>query len=362
MGDRMSKCINLYGFSWRTLSFAAIWAKSRVKKRAKNVNKALSVTIAAVCVGLIGCASSPPEDMPGGLRQTTTDQANAPIPGYEPPESLEEALRRGDTARQSGNVELAILEYTQGLELSEDPSPLYKRLAVVNYELGNATPAAYAARKTLEFSPDNAIAHQILGNLYLNQKRYQEARSHFEIALKSTEPFVIEGKPIPTLDNPEIRNESLYARFSALTGLGVLDDLDRNFDAAEQNHLAAIKLQPRSALALNNHGYSLYLRARYKQALQRYQSAIQIDPRFELAWRNIGLLLLKQDKLSESEDAFLQVLEPHEAYNDLGYLLMLNGRFDDARLYFEKSIDSVNYYYEPAYKNLEVLQRKESRK
>lgn len=309
----------------------------------------------------IGCASQPPTQ--NDLQSDEKQEAllNSPIPGYQAPETLEEAIRRGDAAKQSGDAERAIFEYTQGLELSDDPSQLYTRLAIVNHELGNTTPAGYAARKALEFSPENATAHQILGHLFLNQKYYAEARNHFNTAIDSSDKFIKNGVPDTETTTPEALNEGLHARFSALTGLGVLNDLEQNFEAAEEKHLAAIALRPRSALARNNYGYSLYLQEQYDKAMQQYQLALKARPKHKLVWRNIGLLLLKQDRINEAEEAFLQVLAPNEAYNDLGYLLMVAGRLDEARMYFEKAIESVNYYYEPAYKNLEVLERRASR-
>jgi Tfp pilus assembly protein PilF len=294
-----------------------------------------------------------------GLPTTLNAQSpDSPIPGYEAPKSLDEAVRRGDAARQAGDGQRAIFEYTQGLELGGDTSTLYARLTAVNYELGHSVPASYAAQKTLTLKPDDPTAHEILGQLFLQKKNYEQSAAHFNATLEATKNLIIDGIPVLDAKPPERVRAGLAARFKAHLGLALIYDLQLKFAEAKSQYAAALALNPRSVQAINNYGYSLYLQEEYTGAMQQYQRALKIEASSEAVWRNIGLLMFRQNKIHEAEDALLRVLEPYEAYNDLGYLLMLSNRFSEARTYFEKAINSVNYYYEPAYKNLDLLERK----
>lgn len=68
------------------------------------------------------------------------------------------------------------------------------------------------------------------------------------------------------------------ARDEAWSSLGVVMDLQGDFDRAEWAYGRAMALKPRNASYQNNLGYSLILRGKYERALTILRAAHQLDP------------------------------------------------------------------------------------
>ena len=83
-----------------------------------------------------------------------------------------------------------------------------------------------------------------------------------------------------------------------------------------------------------------------KQAIQLFTGLTRDYPDFAASFTNLGLLYLKQEKLTEAEHAFNQAItiNPADAvaYNHLGVVLRQRGQFNEARQAYENASAHLN--------------------
>ena len=74
-----------------------------------------------------------------------------------------------------------------------------------------------------------------------------------------------------------------------------------------------------------------------------------------------GFTALPGGKYEDAFDAFRNVLDTPQAYNDIGYLCMLDGYYDVAEHYYQKAIKTSPSYYLKAHENIDRLERQRER-
>lgn len=112
---------------------------------------------------------------------------------------------------------------------------------------------------------------------------------------------------------------------------------------------------------MNNLGYSKYLAGDRVGAFQLFERALEIDPKFERAWLNMALVHARNGDTDAAFEAFRQTLDEASAYNDLGYIYMLDGRFDEAQQFFQEAISASPTYHALAHANLNQLRALQSK-
>jgi tetratricopeptide (TPR) repeat protein len=69
-------------------------------------------------------------------------------------------------------------------------------------------------------------------------------------------------------------------------GRAALYRTQKEFDKALADYSAIIKLDPQSALAFNNRGYTRMDKGEVDKAIADYTEAIRLDPKYVLAYQN----------------------------------------------------------------------------
>ena len=94
------------------------------------------------------------------------------------------------------------------------------------------------------------------------------------------------------------------------------------------------------------------------KAMQLFIGLTQEYPNFSASFTNLGLLYLKQEKLTEAEHAFKQAItiNPTDsvAYNHLGVVFRQRGQFEQARQAYENAL-RIKPGYASAHLNLGIL-------
>jgi Flp pilus assembly protein TadD len=94
------------------------------------------------------------------------------------------------------------------------------------------------------------------------------------------------------------------------------------------------------------------------KAIQLFTGLTQEYPNFSASFTNLGLLYLKQEKLTEAEHAFKQAItiNPADAvaYNHLGVVFRQRGQFEQARQAYENAL-RIKPGYASAHLNLGIL-------
>lgn len=247
--------------------------------------------------------------------------------------SVEEVMQRGDELRAKGNKDEALLAYLQGHKLAPNNASVLLRLGRLHRDRQELELAEQALRWVLELQPNGAEARVALGLVKLDQRDRSSAEQLLEEALR--------------LD-PD--------RWAAHDGLGVLADLRGDHGVALVHYEAALKINP-APIVLNNLGYSHYLAGDLERARSLFQQALSTDPSFQRAQYNLALVTAKLGLYQEALALFGRLMEPDAAYNNLGYLCMMEGKYDEAEEFFRKAIEISPTYNVTANDNLKALQR-----
>lgn len=248
------------------------------------------------------------------------------------------AIERGDSALRRGNTDQALYEYVTALATDgENPETLYK-VGHIHEQQGNLVLAESAFRLSLKYDKRHAAALEGLGMVQFKNQQYDEAHQSLTAAVQSD-----------------------TSRWRAHNGLGLVADQRKDFKAAIAHYQAALKIQPESPMLLNNLGYSTYLSGDWDGAEQLFRRAIQQDPNYEKAYLNLGLIQARSGDEESALKTFQRVTDEPSAYNNLGYIYMLNDRYHEAENNFQRAISLSPEYFELAHQNLAQLKSLQNR-
>jgi Tfp pilus assembly protein PilF len=104
----------------------------------------------------------------------------------------------------------------------------------------------------------------------------------------------------------------------------------------------ALQVNPRSALAHNNMGFTFAEQGRLDEAIAHYQQALQVRPDFAYTHNNFGLALAHQGHLEAAIAAYTQAIrlrpEYVNAHNNLGLALVRQGQPGEAMEHFTQAL------------------------
>jgi protein O-GlcNAc transferase len=204
------------------------------------------------------------------------------------------------------------------LEQYPDSGLLWKVLGAALQAQGKD--ALAALRRTTELLPDDADAHNNLGNLLRNLKQPEEAAASCRLALSIKPDFA----------------EAHSNLGNALKDLGQLDD-------AVACYRVALQIKPGYAIAHFNLGNVLRDLEQFGDAVASYRHAVSTDPNFFQAHSNLGNVLLRN--LGQLDDALSSYgraveLQPNlaVAHSNLGNALKEAARLDEAIACFRRAV------------------------
>jgi len=257
---------------------------------------------------------------------------------------------------------------------------------LINYgralrEVGRLDEAVAAYKRALAVPPepwregkDHYIAYNNLGNVYVDQKRYQEALESFhqaaqirpdsptvlynlgktyekmgawEEAVKAYKKILSTQHSFPHLLFPDILfklSEIYYAH----------GQLARSEDCLQQ----AIRMKPDFAEAYLNLADIHLARGEHGQAVRLYDRVVSLRPGFAEAYYNKGNALVGLNRLDEAEKNYRKAirLKPGVSsfYNNLGNILMMKKAYNKAKEAYQTAL-SYNSNFAPAHLNLGII-------
>lgn len=222
-----------------------------------------------------------------------------------------------------------LLAYVQRLELNPEDTDALLQIGTIHEKRGNLDLAQKAYSMALRQQPELTEIQERLGLVLLRLRKWDEARQHLSLV-----------------------SEKKQARWQTLNAMGLLEDRDSRHKNAQSYFKSALLLAPGNPIILNNLGYSFYLDGKLGEALASLEGAIAASPQMEQAWLNRGLVQAHQGLYDLALESFRHVLEPADAHNNLGYILMSMGREEMAREQLERAIDLSPEYHRLANENL----------
>lgn len=261
----------------------------------------------------------------------------------------EEAIAEGDKQVRIAEFDKALYMYIQAMELDPKNATAMYKIGNIHLQRGGIQKATLAFSNVLENDADHVGANEAVGVILLKENRYSDAQKHFMRAVD------MDLKRLGAAADSNHTDKSSPAQ--AYDGLGILADLKGDHVLAQQYYRTALQVRPRSAITLNNLGYSYYLTKSWRDAEIAYKKALKISQDYAQSWRNLGLLYARQGNYMSSITAFERVMESAQAHNDVGYICLLEGKYDKAEYFFEKAISLSPMFYERADDNLRLTRR-----
>jgi Flp pilus assembly protein TadD len=255
-------------------------------------------------------------------------------------------------AEEEGQLDQALLLYVKSLDIRADDAKILYNIGNIHHQLGSNKLARRAFNQSLTLDGDNIATLTKLGILSLASKDVVQARHYIEKAVHLDQARLVSQ---PKAEQSAYHLPDADSLLESYNALGVLKDLQGEHLSAQSLFKLCLLLH-KSANTLNNLGYSFYLTGNYILAEEYFKKAIDINPKCERAWSNLGLIYVRNGQYNRAFQTLKQVMSDADAYNDIGYLLMLEGRHQEAEYFLQHAIEASPVYFEKAYSNLEYVQ------
>ena len=242
------------------------------------------------------------------------------------------AMKRADQFLQQGNKDEALYYYVKALEFDHKNKDALEKIGEIHAGKGNYEPARVAYQLALKLDPKNATALEGLGLIQLNTGSQAEAKQSLTAAVAI---------------DPNL--------WRARNGLGLIADKNGDYLHASQYYESALKTKPKMPMLMNNLGYSHYLSGDWQGAMQMFAAVSRLDAKYDPAWLNLGLVHARLGNEAAALQAFRHVLNEADAYNNLGYIYMMDKKTPPAYQCFEKAISLSPTYHTLANENLKRL-------
>jgi tetratricopeptide (TPR) repeat protein len=226
-------------------------------------------------------------------------------------------------------------------ELKQDYlSTAYTGMGVIAEQASNYPVAKEMFKGALQAKADNISAQEGLALVTLNEGKIAEARQSLNDIMDKT---------------------SEAPRWRTLNALGVISDLEGKYDEAFDYYKKSEAAGGAKEQALNNQAYSKLMSGEKETALKIFSGALRQYPNSERLNSNYALTLARMGDYDKARKAWAKVLEKEEAWNNTGYVAMLNGDLKVAREHLEKALEVAPRFYEAAESNLEKLKTLEEK-
>ena len=287
---------------------------------------------------IIGCAKNSTDiknsDIKSPVRITPGKNSyNLPektTPLKELPEmNAEDYERSGDANLNSGNLQMAMVQYQKSLRQSPGNSGIHYKIGLLFLAAHMNEDAEKEFQELIKKEPNNALAHEGLGLALISMEKNDEAEK--------------------TLNKAVTLNPGLWRSHNSL---GIVYDLKKDYKKAVPAYEKAISLKADNALLYNNLGLSYSLSGDYERSIINFKKALRITPVPSKVYNNFGLALAMSGRYAEALEAFKKGGNEAQAYNNLGCAYLLNGEDEKASRAFDTAIKINPTFYEKANDNM----------
>jgi len=231
-------------------------------------------------------------------------------------------LNQALEALRNSSSEMAELYLKEALILESNNPDTLRLLGVVAAQRAEYEKAIEFLSRTIEVSPEYAVAHSNLGNVYTRLRQFDKALSAYEQAA------CLDPQDAETWSN---------------TGI-VFFELKR-YEEAIALYDKALALDPHYAEALCNKGNALDELKRYEEAIACYESALSINPNIDWApgvWMNLKLKISSWENLESNIQVLLAKVAAGERVSNPFPLLLMS---DDLTLHCQASAIFSRYQF-----------------
>ncbi len=205
--------------------------------------------------------------------------ANEAPPVSEEQLSAQTWFERGYVFQSDDNFDEALRCYSEAIRLDPQLNAAHNNLGVLLKDLKRYEEAEATYRKAIELNPDDATAYSNLGILLKNLKRYEEAEAAYRKAIQLK----------PSFDSFHINLGQLYLeQGKEQKAIHVLTE--------------AIQINPESARCFRQRGLIYQTNGNLESALEDYRKAIELQADYGIVRMSLFGLLKKMGKDEEARE------------------------------------------------------------
>ncbi|MGB2807685.1 MAG: tetratricopeptide repeat protein [Sedimentisphaerales bacterium] len=291
----------------------------------------------------------------------------------------------GWVAFTKGDYEEAISCWRRAMKIDAGLPGLRSSIAFSLMAVGRYTEAIEQLENNVEIFPKSVYSHFLLGQAYLQQKDYENAKKHYQTAIGLDQNYMNAYYGLFTaysrLKQQDNAREymAIFKKLKAeeMKGLKArdkaYDDLvimrrtvaenqilaariyraGGRFDKTEELLQKAITLEPENPIYLKELTGLYSVMNRPVEALKIYKRISEIEPQNPACFLNIGVISATLKRFDDAEEAFREVIklapENSSGYRELAWLyLNTKNSYDQARKLAEKAVKlektATNYY------------------
>lgn len=198
--------------------------------------------------------------------------------------------------------------------------------------------------------PDNARAHNSVGEILYRQGKFEEAGADFRKALGLSPNYTDalnnlgkslaqRGRAAEALPYFEAALRLQPDSADTLNNIGNVLFILGKKEKVIANYREAVRIRPNFAEAHNNLGVALAEKGQYEEAIKHYVISLHLDPDFVDAHSNYGIALRLSGKSAKAIQQFAEVLKRNPthrvAHANLGIIYSQQGNLANARKHFE---------------------------
>ena len=247
-----------------------------------------------------------------------------------------------------------------------------KQRAEVSSYAGKHRDALWNYMQILAKTPEDIDALNGAGESLLTADQAERAENYFVRALKQ-DPLNVrarEGRSLAWLmqGSYAAAQKSLLnlvddgvEHWRVWNALGIISDLFGTYSDSVLHYKKAISLSQNRAMLHNNLGYSLMMNREFNAAEDVLLKALKLAPAKSRIVNNLALAIAWQGRYNEAIQHLTLVMDEASANNNVGYVAYLNAQYDDAENMFRKAMRLKSTYYKRAASNLDLTLRKKGR-
>ena len=238
---------------------------------------------------------------------------------------------QGEFLLNQGNYALAVLEFQDALDIDPNASTIHISIADAYRRLGRSKHAEDHLRISIDLDPEELSSREMLGHLYLINRRYDEAEKEFLV-----------------LSQLDTSNDNY------ITVLGDLAKLQERWNLSVDYYLKAYEINPQNVKVLEN-ALQVCLGAElFKKAESTCYSLAMIDPNNVSYWNTYKQITAYNKNYEKTLSAILEI----ERIQGLSSkLLMEKSAIKQEQNNNEEAIKYLLKAYDIDDSNIEVIQR-----
>ncbi len=293
----------------------------------------ITLICSALIITLFGCTESVRK-----VNYVTDDaqfQSLSPDEGFSSlqKKSIQELVTAGFIYLSNQNLKIAELHFITAIDKDPTMADAFIGLGRTRMSKGDYSGALVVFNKANELDPDSVAA--IIG-----EAQALRSEGKLNAAIKSINEAMMLA--------PEDIN--------VLKELAIIYDLMGKENLSAPLYLEIVERTPDQAANHNNLGLNYMVRSKYPEAILSFLQALELDRSSSRIKNNLASAYLLNGDKDNALKIFKATLSEASAYNNIGYLLMTQGLFDEAEQALNKAVQLNPRYYVRAQENLERLQ------